>query len=115
MSYSDLLKCLNIYSLKGRKLRGDLIETYKTANKLTDFDFKQMFTLTHTDKTRNIEGNLILHHCRTNTHKNFLSIRIIHDWNNLPEQYKFADTTNSFKNLLDYDWKEKEMFFDLDK
>ena len=56
MSYVERLEYLNIYSLKGRRLRGDLIETYKIANKLTDIDFKKLFTLTHTDKTRNIEG-----------------------------------------------------------
>ena len=115
MPYSDRLRYLDIYSLKGRRLRGDLIETYKIANKITDIDFKQLFTLTRTDKTRNIEGKLILDHCKTNTRKNFLSQRIVHHWNNLPEQYKFADSTNVFKNLLDYDWKEKELFYDFDE
>ena len=114
MPYPDRLKYLNIYSLKGRRLRGDLIETYKIANKLTDIEFKELFTLTHTDKTRKFEGKLVLEHCKTNIRKNFLSQRIVHHWNSLPEHYKFADSTNMFKNLLDQEWKESEIFFDFD-
>ena len=112
--YAERLAYLNIHSLKGRRLRGDLIETYKIANKITDIDFKKLFTLTNTNKTRNIEGKLILDHCRTNIRKNFLSQRVVQCWNRLPEHYKFADSTNQFKNLLDQDWKEKELFFDFD-
>ena len=115
MSYIERLEYLNIYSLKGRRFRGDLIETYKIANKLIDIDFKGLFTLTHTDKTRNIEGKLILNYCKTNVRKNFLSQRIVQHWNCLPECYKFAESTNHFKDLLDNDWKENSIFYDFDE
>ena len=115
MPYHERLKYLGIYSLKGRRLRGDLIETYKMANKITDVEFKKLFTLTLTDKTRNIEGKLLLEHCKTNIRKKILSNRIVQYWNGLPEHYKFSDSTNSFKNLLDNEWNLRDLFFEYDE
>ena len=115
MPYPERLQYLDLHSLKGRRLRGDLIETYKMINKLTDIDFEKLFVLTHSDKTRNNKGKLIMGHSKSNTRKNFLSNRIVKHWNLLPEHFKFTKNTNSFKNLVDKEWKHNNLFYEYDE
>ena len=39
--------------------------------------------------------------CRLDVRKNFFNVRLINEWNSLPEQTKNAKSTNQFKNLYD--------------
>ena len=50
--YEDMLKKLVIYSLAPRRLRGDLIETFKLLHRNTNIDYKIFFKLNNTTETR---------------------------------------------------------------
>ena len=45
LSYSERLQRLNLTTLEARRVRGDLIETYKFLHSMEKFDYRQFFTL----------------------------------------------------------------------
>jgi len=114
MSYLERLKYLGLYSLKGRRLRGDLIEAYKIFNGLTDLNYRKTFIPAKIDSTRNPEGKIFIQHSRTNIRKNIFSLRVAPYWNSLNNSFKFAPSTNNFKNRLDEHKLLQDSFYDYD-
>ena len=100
LPYGERLKYLELPSLKSRRLRNDLIETFKIFHGYNNVDFDQFFTL-NVNKTRNKEGKLFYNRFRTNIRKNYFTNRVVQHWNNLHSRIKFAPNLNVFKNLLD--------------
>ena len=113
LSYAERLKYLNLYSLKGRRIRGDLIQTYKIFNKVDNIEFEKFFALTN-NKTRNNEYKIYIRHCKTNKRKFSFAYRVANLWNALPTNVKLAQTTNQFKNHLDGSATFKKLFYDFD-
>ena len=114
LDYGQRLSYLNLHSLKGRRIRGDLIETYKIFNNKVDLQVNDLFKLNTTGITRNPEGKIFFVHYQTNKCKLALGKRVAHLWNSLPSNTKFAQTTNQFKNLLDKDQKFSRLLFEFD-
>ena len=115
MSYSERLRYFNLYSLKGRRIRGDLIEAYKIINNIEDLSTNKFFTLCESRLTRNSEGKIFVQSFCTNKRKYNFSIRVVNLWNALPPATKFAKDTNSFKNLLDCHPKFNQLFYEFDE
>ena len=105
-SYSEKLIELNLQSLENRRLRYDLIETYKiihgvnNVNKCTWFS---MLADTSNRITRMSENPLSLSAklCKTDIRKHFFSQRVVSPWNDLPCDIKTAPTLNTFKSRYD--------------
>jgi len=114
MSYSDRLNYLKLHSLKGRRMRGDLIQMFKICNHIDDVDAHSLFSFSQTDITRNSQGKVFIKHCNTNKRKFSFSFRVANHWNSLLPNVKFARNTNSFKNLLDNIPKFVEYFYNFD-
>ena len=101
MDYEDRLKFLKIPSLEFRRLRGDLIETYKLCNGLYDpvttsslFDMCSLPTRSNGLKITKINP---LHA----PFRNFFTNRVVNVWNGLPAHVVSSESTNSFKNHID--------------
>ena len=45
LSYEERLKKLDMFSLRDRCIRGDLIETFKVLNNIDKIDYKNLFEL----------------------------------------------------------------------
>ena len=101
LSYSERLNYLDLHSLKGRRLRGDLIETYKMFNGFTDTDPYNFFEKAKLDTTRNSDKKIYNKHWRIKKVKNVYSYRVAPHWNKLTHDIKNAPSTNNFKNSLD--------------
>ena len=106
MSYENRLKTLKQQSLKSRRLRDNLIQTYKILHQIDDIDCTHFFKLvSDVDCRNNITRNsyLKLYHKPNRTNKSLYSFshRVSTSWNSLPEHVKRAPDTNSFKTLLD--------------
>ena len=113
-TYEERLQYLKLHSLKGRRVRGDLIQVYKIFNGFDDVCVDTFFTLSKHNITRNSEGKIFIEHCNSNLRKFSFSHRVAPLWNELPTNIKFSHDINNFKNFLDETPKFKKIFFDFD-
>jgi len=70
-------------------------------------DFKKFFELA--DTTSWLRGHslkLYKPRCHTTLRQNFFSIRVINEWNKLPQSVIEAPSVNAFKNRLDKYWSD---------
>ena len=85
----QILARLKLESLEVRRLRHDLILTYKILFVLTDMNQSDFFTFAdRTHSTRGHAYKLLPSHCRVDVPKCFFTERILKPWNSLP-----ADST----------------------
>ena len=92
LTYSSRLKKLGLTTLLERRMRGDLIETFKVLNNFNNYG-SQFFNLSQRT------GNLVVRPNRK--HTDFFSERVIFYWNKLPEYVKNSASVNNFKNNFD--------------
>lgn len=99
--YHERLNKLKLFSVKKRRLRGQLIECFKTLKGLNNVDASRVFILVGETSTRG--HNLKLQGKRANLDiiKNFYTYSIINEWNNLPNVVVDSITINTFKKRLD--------------
>lgn len=102
-SYEDRLLALRLTTLEDRRLRGDLIETYKIMTHHYNLpNFQDIFM--RKDDLRPSRGHqlklnrdpavsLAAHH--------FFSNRVVYNWNALSDDVVTATSVNAFKNKLD--------------
>ena len=100
LSYKDWLRHLKLPSLVYRRLRGDLIETYKMMNGHYNIDVNTLLPQGK-NPTRGHNFKLSKQRFNTDTRKRFFSLRVVNYWNALPDNIVEASTTNTFKNRLD--------------
>ena len=104
LSYRDRLARLNLTTLRERRLRGDLIETFKITSgrygcNLDLFHSPQLTTLRgHSKKLAKEKTSKLLR-------GNFLSNRVIYSWNRLSEDVVNSTNINQFKNRLDLEMR----------
>ena len=77
LSYEQRLKILNLQSLYARRVRGDLVETYKILNGLTGTHINNYFTLNTNSITRGHSMKLFKERSRLNISKYFFLIVLL--------------------------------------
>ena len=110
-SYEDRLKYLNLTSLKYRRIRGDLIQTFKFL-KGYDVLSKNIFSMSDNTNLRNNYLKLKTIYTKNPIRSNFLSNRITNTWNKLSTCAKESNTINQFKNFIDKELYELRFEFD---
>ena len=113
-SYEEKLKALGLVSLCDRRMRGDMIQTFKILKGVDDVDYKTWFTKVNEchQRTRlavsvSDEGdvvnsdNLIEPPSRLEVRRNFFSCRVVKPWNNLPPRVQGAVHVQDFKVKYD--------------
>jgi hypothetical protein len=109
LQYAEQMKEMNIPSLQYRRLRGDLIETYKYLHDIYAVNAQEIFPLHdetlddeeekpatrgHSLKLAKLSGRLL-------NRQNFLSLRVFRIWNKLPESVVSAPSVETFKKRVD--------------
>ena len=92
-NYKQRLEKLNMTTLLERRMRGDMIETFKILNGFNNYGsqfFKQ------SDRTNNL-----VYRTSKLSNTDFFSERVLQYWNKLPEHVKDKNSVNGFKNGLD--------------
>ena len=114
-SYEEKLKKTGLTSLKERRVRGDLIETFKVLKGFDNVNRDEWFDLRRGEDSRPTRANtriedgeevkrtdiLYKPKAKHEIRNNFFTVRIVRIWNELPDEIKEAKSVNAFKNLYD--------------
>jgi hypothetical protein len=104
LPYEQRLARLDMFSLKRRRLRGDLIETFKIVKQIAKVNPDYFFQRSHTTQLRGHNFKLFKPRCRTRGRQFSFSVRVITPWNSLPEHVVNSNSVHEFKTRLDACW-----------
>ena len=104
LSYEDRLSALNLFSLRHRRARGDLIETFKQVKGFSCTS-KELFTLRGNPTLRGHDLVLEKQRATLNIRANFFSLRVVNNWNKLTNDVVSATSVVQFKKYLDSAWQ----------
>jgi len=102
LSYEERLVETGLTTLVDRRIRGDLIETFKMVKGISTVDYRHFFNIAEVNTgVRRHRYKLTKERSRLNIRADFFSQRVVNHWNHLPEEVVETQSTNSFKNRLD--------------
>ena len=103
LQYEERLQRLKLFPLAKRRLRGDMITTYKIINGLLDVDKVVHIgpNIANKINTRSHDQQLVSAVPRTNMRKHFFTNRIILPWNTLSTETISSNSVNIFKARYD--------------
>ena len=99
-AYEERLRVFGLPTLRERRMRGDLIETFKIIQN----HYKVPMYIFHFNINENLRGHslkLYKERCNKLQRKNFLTNRVVYSWNSLHNETVTAESINNFKNRLD--------------
>ena len=111
MTYEERLRVLNLPTLVYRRIRGDMIETFKITSGVYDKDVVPSLCYRNNSNLRGHSKTLGKKRSNIKLRSENFTQRIVTVWNSLPEYVVSAPSTNAFKNRLDKHWSKQEMKF----
>ena len=108
MTYEERLAELKLPKLEDRRIRGDMIETYKLITGKEDVNANNFFSMATVRSARNNTHEMKIRkkHSRLEVRRNYFSQRVSQKWNNLSPEEVGAKKTSEFKEK--YDAREAE-------
>ena len=104
-SYEQQLSDLDLLSLHDRRIKFDLVQTFKIVHGFDKVDHKEWFEMVGCHPGRLTRAtsdplNIVKKHSNNEVRKNFFSNRVVEKWNNLPADVKRAKKVSTFKNSI---------------
>ena len=112
LSYAERLECLDLFSVKGRLVRADLILCWKIFQGQSTISPEMLFSLDTRPGNRGHRIKIFHPFAYTEARKRFFSIRCITMWNSLPDSVVASTSLTSFKSGLLR--TRKAVFFEYD-
>ncbi len=109
LSYSQRLVKLKLPTLTYRRLRGDMIETFKIMHEYYDSACAPELKKAIYSSTRGHSLKLFKNFAKKPIRHNYFTSRIVDTWNSLPADVVNAPSVNAFKNRLDKFWSKHEL------
>ena len=100
LSYRDRLLSLNLYSIKGRLLRADLILMWKIFHHASTIQPVDLFSLEVRPGNRGHLFKIRPDHIQTEQRRRFICNRCINVWNGLPADVVSSPSVAVFKRKL---------------
>ena len=95
--YDTRLRELDLYSIKGRLLRSDMILCWKIFNSFTSISPNDLFTVDNRPGLRGYRYKIQHRFAYTEARKRFFSVRCAKSWNSLPDAVVSATSIGAFK------------------
>ena len=114
LPYSQRLRKLNLFTMTYRRLRGDMIETFKMLHGVYNQEASPSLEKPFYSRTRGNTYKLYIQKSKHNLRKNFFALRICNHWNSLPEEIVNCDSVSQFKMRLDKHWNDHVLKFEFD-
>lgn len=111
LNYKQRLQYIKLPTLKFRRVRGDMIETYKILSNCYDKQVSLSLPM-NVGRTRGHSLKLKVERAKYDLRKYSFPVRIVNVWNALPDEVVLSENINSFKNRLDKLWMDEDMYFD---
>jgi len=99
--YEERPRELGLFSLKKRRLRGDLRNAYKYLKGGCQEDGARLFSVMHSNRARGKGHKLKYRKFRLNMRKNFFPLRVTKYWNRLPKEVVESPSLKILKTRLD--------------
>jgi len=99
-SYEERLRELGLFSMKKRRLRGDLKNAYKYLKGGCRDGEAKLFPVAPSDRTGGNRHKLKHKKFHQNTWKNFFTLRVTEPWNRLPRVVVDSPSPKIFKTCL---------------
>ena len=106
LTYKDRLKELNLPMLLYRYKRADMIQVFKIMKGIDDVHIEDFFQVSYSS-TRGHDLKIYKPRCNKSIHQHSFSLRVIEEWNSLPEDLVSSNTVFQFKFKLDKLWIDK--------
>ena len=121
-TYEERLRSAGLTTLSERRLRGDMIETFKTMRGINRVNRDEWFSVQVEEEHRPTRSNtvivadrierrrelIVVERANLEVRRNFFSVRVERVWNKLPEAVKEQRTVNGFKNQYDR-WRKENL------
>ena len=111
ITYPERLKKLKLTTLRARRWRGDMMETFKIIHGLYDKSVAPLLPLRADGLARSLRGHPLMlqtERCTNARRCTSFTQRIVPLWNSLPWEVVQESTLNSFKNRLDRAWEGQD-------
>ena len=99
LPYDERLQCLNLFSVKGRLLRADMIQCWKIFHDKAPFQPEDIFRL-EIRQSRGHPYRIFKERFVTEARKRFFTCRVVNDWNGLPASVVTTPSIDKFKSSL---------------
>ena len=101
LSYEERIQQCILTTLETRRIRGDQIEVFKIMQGYEGLNKDMFFKIKNNSRTRGHSLASVKCHSRLDIRKYTFSLRVVNDWNRLPEECVNATSVNMFKNIID--------------
>ncbi len=102
--YEERLAILGLFSMRRRRLRGDLIWVFKILKGKNRLDPASFFTLRPPCKHRGNSLTILKPTALTAARAHSFAVRVVSPWNKLPQEVIDSPSEEVFKRRLDACW-----------